>query len=350
MSSVMIIDDQSTSRLILEELVSSVAPDLETHSFGSPLAALEWAQSNKPDLVLTDFKMPEMNGVELILELRKLPSCADVPIIVITIVDDRAVRYQALEAGATDILNKPVDHHECRARCRNLLTLRKQAQIIKNRARWLEKQVAEATRGLRARERESLLLLATTVERREDPGGERARRVGHLAGLIAQRLGIGEDQAEIIEYAAMLHDIGKVFIPERILLKPARLTAEEFDEVKTHTTLGAELLRDNSSPVLVLGAEIALSHHERFDGLGYPRGLKGEDIPLPARIVAVADVYDALTSTRPYRGPVSMEKAIETLNQQRGAAFDPRCLEAFSGQLDRVAAYDKGHRFLQDVD
>lgn len=350
MNSVLIVDDQSTSRLILEELVASVAPDLDIHAFGNPFDALAWAQANRPDLILTDYKMPQMDGVELITELRGLPNCVDVPIIVITIVHDIDVRYRALEAGATDLLLKPIDHHECRARCRNLLTMRKQAQIIKNRARWLEKQVADATRLVRSRESESLEILAHAAEQREDPTGVRIFRIGHFSKLIAARLGMNHEQCETIQWAAMLHDVGKITIPDRILLKPGQLDTDEFECVKLHALAGWHLLKDRHSAYLQLGAEIALAHHERYDGRGYPNGLRAEAIPLSARIAAVADVYDALTSVRPYKNPVSMERAVEHLNRHKGTVFDPACIEAFNSQLDRVAAYDQQHQALQDVD
>ena len=347
---VIIIDDQSTSRIILEELVRGIDDDLAVETFASPLTALEWAQSNRPDLILTDYKMPDMNGVELTRELRQLPSCMDVPIVVITVVDETAVRYQALESGATDVLIKPVDHHECRARCRNLLTLRKQGQIIKARARWLEKQVAEATRLLRTREQEALIRLAKGSEYREDPSGQRLVRVATFARLVASKFDMAEDKRDTIEFAAMLHDVGKVAIPDSIILKPDRLTADEFATIKTHTTLGHTILSESNSPYLNVGAEIALSHHERYDGTGYPQGLRGSEIPLAARIVTVADIYDALTSKRPYADPLPMDRAVEFLNHQKGYIFDPTCLEAFNSQLDRIAAHDQQYQLLQDVD
>ena len=350
MTKVIIIDDQSTSRIILEELVRGIDDDLAVETFASPLTALEWAQSNRPDLILTDYKMPDMNGVELTRELRQLPSCMDVPIVVITVVDETAVRYQALESGATDVLIKPVDHHECRARCRNLLTLRKQGQIIKARARWLEKQVAEATRLLRTREQEALIRLAKGSEYREDPSGQRLVRVATFARLIASKFDMAEDKRDTIEFAAMLHDVGKVAIPDSIILKPDRLTPDEFATIKTHTTLGHTILSESNSPYLNVGAEIALSHHERYDGTGYPQGLRGSEIPLAARIVTVADIYDALTSKRPYADPLPMDRAVEFLNHQKGYIFDPTCLEAFNSQLDRIAAHDQQYQLLQDVD
>ncbi len=350
MTKVLIIDDQSTSRIILEELIHAIDDDIAVQTFASPLTALDWARANQPDLILTDYKMPNMDGIELTRQLRQLPGCMDVPIVVITVVDETAVRYRALESGATDVLIKPVDHYECRARCRNLLTLRKQGQIIKARARWLEKQVADATRLLRTREQEALIRLARGSEYREDPAGQRFVRIAKFARFIASKFELTEDKRDTIEFAAMLHDVGKVGIPDSIILKSGRLTAAEFATVKTHTTLGHEILSETTSPYLKAGAQIALSHHERFDGTGYPSGLHGTEIPLAARIVCVADVYDALTSTRPYAEPWSMDRAVEFLNHQKGRIFDPSCIEAFNSQLDRIAAYDQQYQLLQRVD
>jgi len=349
-SKILIVDDQSTSRIILEGLVATVEEGIETVSFGDPLQALAWTAENTPDLVLTDYKMPVLDGVEFIRLFREVPGCADVPVIVITIVDDKSVRYRSLEAGATDILNKPVDHHECRARCRNLLTLRRQSQIIRNRARWLEKQVAEATRLLHERERESVLLLGRIAEQRLDPLGRRAARVGRFASLIAGKTSLSSEECELIELAAALHDIGMTRVPDEIVLKAGPLTEQEHETVRAHVQAGHELLSSHHSPYLQMAATIALHHHERFDGKGYPLGLAGDAIPMVARITAVADVYDALTSERPYAPVMSIDAALEHLNRGKGKQFDPACVEAFNSQIDAVVAYDQQHRVMHRVD
>jgi two-component system response regulator RpfG len=348
-ASVIIVDDQSTSRIILEELLVSIDPGLAFAHFANPMAALAWVDRNTPDLILTDYRMPELNGVEFVRRLRQLPNCADVPIMVITVVDDRVVRYEALDAGATDVLVKPIDHHECRARCSNLLALRRQSQMLRTRTRWLEKQVREFTATWRARERESLLLLARCAEQREDPSGVRVTRVGRFAHLIAAHLGLDVELCETIEYAAMLHDVGKLLIPEQLLLKCGRLSGAEFDTVRTHCALGHDLLQSRDSPVLQTAAEVALAHHEHLDGRGYPGGRRGEEIPLAARITAVADVYDAVTSPRPYGPAASMARAIETLREGKGTRFDPDCVEAFCAQLDQVAAFDQPRAESRDA-
>lgn len=343
-TSVVIIDDQSTSRVILEELVGGLDPGIVVHSFADPRAALAWIARHPPDLVLTDYRMPGMDGVELVRRLRALPACADVPIIVVTVIEDRVVRYQALEAGATDILSKPVDHHECRARCQNLLALRRQARLLRNRGRLAQPALA----GLR--ERDALLRLARVATLREDPEGIGVDRVAFVARALARRLGLGPQACETIEVAATLHDVGKAALPDAIVLKAGPLTAAERGIVEGHCRIGHELLERGESPCLETAAQIALYHHERYDGQGYPQGLRGEAIPLAARIAAIADAFDALVSPRAFRPAMSMERAVEILNRHKGTAYDPGCIEAFNTQLDRIWASETDRRMLKDVD
>ena len=334
MTRILIIDDQSTSRQILEELVASLGERVAAESFADPLAALTWVRTNPPDLVLTDFKMPQMNGVEFTHRFRAL--YPEVPLVMVTSMEDREIRYQALDAGATDFLTKPVDHTECRARCRNLLTLRQQQLIIKDRARWLEEQVGQATQEIITRERETLLRLAKAGEYRDEETGCHVLRMARFSSLIAERLGVSGEECHVIETAAPMHDIGKIGIPDNILLKPGRLDAEELVVMRTHARIGYEILKDSPSKYLQMGAVIAHGHHEKFDGSGYPDRLMGEAIPLPARIVAVADVFDALTSERPYKRAWSIQDALQYLQAEQGRHFDPVCVQAFLAQFDKV--------------
>ena len=337
MARVMIVDDQPTARKILEEIVDSLGSKTEVHCFADPREALTWANSHAPDLILTDYLMPKMNGAELTARLRSLRSCADIPIIVVTGLEERAVRYRALEAGATDFLTKPVDYFECRTRCRNLLALRHQQQIIKQRAGWLESKVKEAIEEVAQREAETLLRLARAGEYRDEGTGNHVIRMARFSRIIAETLGIADDDCDLIERAAPMHDIGKIGIPDQVLLKPHRLSAQEWRVMRMHSAIGYEILRDSPSKYLQTGALIAQHHHERYDGAGYPDGLAGEEIPLNARIVTVADVYDALTSQRPYKQAWPMHKALCYLKTQRGRQFDPACVDAFLANLDKVA-------------
>jgi two-component system response regulator RpfG len=336
MSTILIIDDQLTSRQILKQLVSTIEQNLVVLDFANPLEALAWTVKKPVDLVLVDYKMPEMNGVEFIRKFRMNPTSAHVPVIMVTSIEDRNVRYEALNVGATDFLMKPVDHHECRARCRNLLTQHQQYKIISDRSRWLERRVAEATSEIRMRERETLLRLARAGEYRDEETGNHIIRMAKYSRIIAEELGFSRDDAEVIEMAAPMHDIGKIGIRDDILLKPGKLTPEEFEIMKTHTIIGHDILKDSPSKFLQMGGIIALGHHEKFDGSGYPHGKKGEEIPIEARIVAVADVFDALVSERPYKNAWSTQAALEYMESHRGRHFDPAVLDAFKVQIDAV--------------
>ena len=336
MPTVLIVDDQLVSRMILDHLVRSIADDVHAVAFADPVEALAWATENPFDLVLADYKMPRMDGIQFTQAIRELPGGADAPLVMVTCMDDKPIRYQALEAGATDFLGKPIDHYECRARCRNLLTLRRQQVIIRDRARWLEREVRKVTLEIVHREKETLLRLAKAGEFRDLETGNHVVRMARYSRILADALGMDTPFCDRLELAAPMHDIGKIGIPDDVLLKPGRLSPAEWETMKQHTWIGFDILKGSPSPYLQTGATIALHHHERYDGTGYPRGVRGEEIPLEARIVAVADVFDALVSERPYKLAWRFEDAIGYLREQVGRHFDPRCAEAFLGRLDTV--------------
>lgn len=351
-SLIVVVDDQSTGRKILERLLCSIEQDVEVVAFDSATVAMDFIRSTTPDLIVTDYLMPEMDGVSFIRSVRGLTRCTDVPIIVVTVVDDVRIRYQALDAGATDFINRPIDQHECRARCKNLLALRRQGQIISSRAKWLEEQVALATKQVLAREQETLLRLARAGEYRDEHTGSHVMRIAKYSRLLAETLGLPAPECEAIELASPMHDIGKIGIPDHILLKPAKLTQSELAVMRGHSRLGYEILRDSPSHYLQLGAIIAHYHHEKFDGSGYPEGLSEEAIPLSARIVAVVDVFDALTSARPYKAPWSNEAVMAHIQSLAGSHFDPRCVEAFSARIpdiERVRAQLRDHDRLHEA-
>jgi two-component system, response regulator RpfG len=335
--SVIVIDDQSVSRVILSELVRSISDDITAEAFADPVTALTWIGTHPVDLVLTDFKMPHMDGVEFTRRMRQVPACLDVPLVMITCVMSRTVRYRALEAGATDFLTKPIDHVECRARCQNLLKLRQQQVVIRDRAQVLEDEVREATRAVELREKETLFRLARAGEYRDEDTGNHVLRVARFARLIADSLRLDPVFAEVLEQAAPMHDIGKIGIPDHILLKPGRLNGDEWEIMKTHSRIGYEILHDSPSKYLRMGATIAHAHHECFDGSGYPLCLAGEEIPIEARITAVADVFDALRARRPYKAPWSTDQAFDYLQSERGRQFDPNCVDAFLDNRGQVA-------------
>ena len=334
---VVIVDDRSTARSLLEGLARTLEPGIVVESYADPLDALAQIQLTTPDLIITDYRMPGMDGIEFTRRIRAERRLADVPIIIVTVVEDRQVRYQALENGATDFLTRPIDPQECRARCLNLLALRRSQKMVSDRAQWLEEQVMQATREVRTRERETLMKLAKAGEYRDEETGNHIVRMAKYARLIAEELKLTAMECDEIEAASPMHDIGKIGIPDLILLKPGRHTPDEQDIMRRHPLIGHGILTGSPSRYLQMGAVIALGHHEKFDGSGYPQGLAGEDIPLPARIVAVADVFDALTSNRPYKRAWSFQDALNYIQTESGKHFDPACVRAFELRIDAVA-------------
>jgi len=328
-NTVMVVDDQSTGRAILEQVVRGLDERVNVEGFARPVDAVVWATRHICDLVLVDYMMPDMDGIEFVKRLRALPGYEHVPMVMVTVHDDRKVRYAALDAGITDFLTKPVDARECLARCRNLLTLRRQQLVLEDRRRLLEHMVEDATREVREREKETLLRLARAGEFRDEETGYHLIRMSRYSRLIASAIGLDPADAETIELAAPLHDIGKIGIPDHILLKPAKLDPGEWDVMRRHPLIGHEILKGSASKYVRMGALVALGHHERYDGSGYPNGLVGDHIPLCARVVAVADVFDALTSVRPYKSAWPADQAFDYLTAQTGHLFDPRLVDAF---------------------
>lgn len=325
---VLIVDDNITNLTLFRHLLKKL-DGVESISFDDPLKALEWCVTEEPDLVLLDYMMPEMDGLEFIEHFREIEEYKNVPIVVITADTENEVRHKALNLGAHDFLNKPIDKVEFLARIKNLLTLRESQQALANRAVWLDKEVKKATAELRSREKEMVLRLSKAAEHRDPETGQHLIRMSNYARLIARELGLSEEQQELILEAAPMHDIGKVATPDAILLKQGKLTDDEFTVMKQHAANGYSILADSDSILIRAAAIMALTHHEKFDGNGYPRGLKGDLIPLYGRIVAVADVFDALTSSRPYKTAWALDDATKFLKDNSGSHFDPQCVEAF---------------------
>jgi len=337
-NTVLIIDDLFSSRLLIAEIVRQIDPKLNLELFDTPSRALEYARQNRVDMVLTDFKLPEFDGIELVKQIRGLGHCVDIPIVVITVVDDRQVRYTALEAGATDFLIKPLDEHETRARCANLLELRRHKIVLSDQARVLQYQVDRSVSEIHERELETLSKLARAGEFRDKTTGNHLMRMAKYSGLIGQNLGLGGDMVHVIEVAAPMHDIGKIGIPDSVLIKEGPLSPAELEVMRTHPRIGYDILKGSPSKYLSMGSIIALGHHEKYDGTGYPNGLHGEDIPIVARVVAVADVFDALVSERPYKHAWPMNEGIDFLKSQRNKHFDPKCVDAFLADRTRIEA------------
>ncbi|OOZ16327.1 two-component system response regulator [Solemya velum gill symbiont] len=333
---VVIVDVESTGRTILEMLVRKIDSDLQVTGFSSASKALEWLKTNPADMIITDYRMPEINGVEFIRRVRGMSDFESVPIMMITVVSEKSVRYEALDAGATAFLTRPIDQIECSTSCRNLLKMQEQQSIIRDKADWLARQVDVAAQQIVSRERETLLRLGLAVEYRDSDTGNHVLRMAKYSRAIAEELGIAKIECDDIEYAAPMHDIGKIGIPDHILLKTGKLTSSEWEIMKQHTVFGHNILSNSQSRYIQLGSIIALNHHEKFDGSGYPSGLQGQEIPLEARIVAVADVFDALVTKRPYKKAWTDEQALNMLELESGNHFDPECVNAFFNRLDDI--------------
>jgi len=326
---IMVVDDQATSRVILETILGSSGDNIHVTGYGDPLAALQALGSGRlPDLIVADYRMPGLDGIAFTRGIRQTPSCHDIPLVIVTVMEERRVMYQALEAGATDFLTKPVDHYECKVRCRNLLTLRRQQLIIRNRASSLEANAHQFLAQMRARERDMLERLAMTGGYRENVSLRQLQDIGRYARMIARQLGFPGAYCETIELAATLQDIGRTGIPDAVLVPPGTPTAEETGWMQDHTRIGYRLLKDSPSPILQMGATIALHHHEAFDGSGYPARIAGAVIPMEARIVTAANAFAALNVSRPGNSPRSMPDALAEVTRIHAGKLDPDCVAA----------------------
>jgi putative two-component system response regulator len=333
---VLVVDDSATTLMLMSQIIASIGATSTT--FDDPAKALREAAGLDFDLAVVDHEMPGMTGVDLIKGLRAVAGLADVPIVMVTACDDPAIRYAALNAGATDFLRKPVDPIEVKARLRNLLRLREAQNKLRDQVSWLADEVSKATRELAEREEEIIYRLSRAAEYRDTETGTHIARMARYCLLIAEGLGLEKEQCRTLYLAAPMHDIGKIAVADSILLKPGRLTPEERSVMEHHTLHGYKILADSKSPLIRIAAEIAVSHHERWDGTGYPNGLRGTDIPLFGRIAAIADVFDALTSERPYKSAWSPEEARNAIVEASGTHFDPDCVAAFLTRWNDVLA------------
>ncbi|HLY48388.1 MAG TPA: HD domain-containing phosphohydrolase [Solirubrobacteraceae bacterium] len=329
-SNILVVDDQPLNVRLLEALLSKWGFESVT-GLTDPSRVAELVRAEPPDLVMLDLHMPGLSGLDVmrLLEPVSDPS-TPVPILVLTADSTVETKRQALAAGASDFLTKPFDSEEVRLRVSNLLRTRRLETQLKRHGDELEERVHERTKALEQAKLEIAERLAMAAEYRDDETHQHAQRIGHTAALLGARLGLSATAIADLRRAAPLHDIGKIAIPDTILLKPGRLTAEEFEIIKTHTVVGARILSGSSSRLLQIASEVALSHHEKWDGTGYPRGLSGDEIPVTGRIVALADVFDALTHRRPYKEAWATETAAEEIRRSAGTHFDPDVVAAFA--------------------
>ncbi len=330
---VLSVDDNSSNLLMIEIFAKKMG--LRIDSYESPLEALKAAAREPFDIVILDYMMPQMDGLQFIDLFRK--ENPNVPVIMVTAAgNETTLQLEALKKGATDFLTKPLNAAIFQARVNNLLRLRKAMLLVENRAELLTYEVEKATVQVREREFETLSTLGKISEYRDPETNQHLLRVASYSKLIGQKYGLNETVQDILYHAAPFHDIGKVGIPDRILLKVGKLDEEEWIIMKKHSLIGYDLLKSSKSHYLQAGSIIAFSHHERYDGGGYPKGLSGNIIPLFGRIVAIADVFDALCSQRPYKKKWSLEEAFQYIEEQREKHFDPQCVDCFLSSRDEI--------------
>jgi putative two-component system response regulator len=333
---VMIVDDEESNVRVLDRILRQ-SGCTEIHVAKTAKDAIGGFLNARPDIVLLDLHLPDGSGLDILDRINKMiPKDDYVPVIMLTGDTSLEAKQAALAMGAKDFIAKPFEFSECLLRIRNLLETRWLHLRIREENATLDMRVHERTRELEEARVEMLERLGRAAEFRDDNTGQHAKRVGELAGLLALACGLPRAEAEIIRRAAPLHDVGKIGVPDSILLKPDRLTPEEFAVMMTHAETGAKILAGSRSDVLRAAEVIARCHHERWDGTGYPTSLKGEDIPIAARIVAVVDFYDALSSDRPYRNAWPREKIAAEIMRQRGNQFDPTIADKF---LDLIAGF-----------
>jgi putative two-component system response regulator len=332
---VLIVDDNQTNVMLLQRLLEAEG---YVHVVGvtDPREVRPLYEANPFDLVLLDIRMPHLDGYAVMGQLRELSNGDYLPVMVLTAQTDQETKLKALESGAMDFLHKPFDRIEVLTRIRNMIEARLLHNQVLNQNAVLEQRVRERTRELEDTRMEVVRRLAIAAEYKDNETGLHVVRMSKVAKVLALAVGMSAEDAELLLLAAPMHDIGKIGIADNILLKPGRLTDEERIVMMEHARIGAEILGEHEWPLMQMARQVALTHHEKWDGTGYPRGLSGEDIPLVGRICAIADVFDALTSDRPYKKSWTIEDAVKFIQDQSGLHFDPALVEKFVECLPEI--------------
>lgn len=332
---VLIVDDNILNVQILKKILQD-AGFCQIYTTTDATQVLRLYDDLKPALLLLDYQMPQRNGIQLVSDLVQKYPQRYLPILMLTADEDPQVKIEAFQAGVKDFLHKPYERTEVLLRSRNIIEVFLLYKEHTDQNASLEEQVNQRTRELKETRLDVIHRLARMAEFRDKDTGLHILRMSRYCFALAKRAGLSDSQAELLLATSPLHDIGKVAIPDHILLKPGRVDPSEFEIIKTHTTVGAQLLGGSSSTFLKMASTIALYHHERWDGLGYPQQLKGDNIPLVARICAVCDVFDALTSKRPYKPAFTFEASLDELIKGRNTQFDPKLLDIFFDMKEEI--------------
>jgi len=337
---ILIVDDEESHRVLVGRMLVSAGYAFETAKNG--VEAIAKASTLEHDLIILDVMMPQLDGYKTCRILKEHPDTRRIPVVMFTSLSDREARLKGLEAGADDFLGKPVDMSELLLRTKNLLKVKEYEDFLVEHNRLLEESVAIKTGELKASLIDTIYRLTLAAEHKDDDTGSHIKRTSHMVRHIARRLGFDDDTAETMFYASPMHDVGKIGIADSILFKPADLSPDEFEAMKAHTIIGGKILQGSDSPILKSAHSFAVSHHERWDGTGYPFGLKGDAIPVEGRILSVVDQYDALRSRRPYKEPFTHEKAFDIITKGNGRTFpehfDPAVLMVFIDTHKEVEA------------
>ena len=337
---ILVVDDEAQTLTLIETVFSDLNYELIFAKDG--VEALEKVFSCYPDVILLDIRMPRMNGIEVTKNLKSNNETKIIPIVIFSSLQDVENRVKALEAGADDFLSKPVDITELKTRVSSLIKVKAYNDYMRNYQKQLENEIALKTKQIKEASLETIYRLARAAEYRDEDTGNHIKRMSHYAAAIYQKIGKKESNIEEILYASPIHDVGKIGIPDNILLKESKLTSEEWNLMKQHTTIGGEILKSSPIKLVNLAETIALSHHEKWDGSGYPHGLKGSKIPLAGRVTAIADVFDALTSKRPYRKkPYPVEEAFAIVKKRKGSHFDPDLVGTFLSIKEEILSIKK---------
>ena len=337
---ILAIDDNILNIQILKKILTN-AGFINITTTTDPTKAIDLYKETQPDLILLDINMPKMDGFAVMLQLSILNPDDYLPLLILT-AEEESVRFKALQSGAKDFLHKPYEHLDVLLKSRNIIEVRLLYNQIKNHNASLDQQINERIKEIRDTRLEAIQRLAIAAELRDAGTGKHIYRMSRYCQILALAIGFSKEQGELVLTTSPLHDIGKIAIPDSILLKPSSLEPHEFEIIKTHTTLGAKMLSGSDSVFLRMAETVALSHHEKWDGNGYPRGLKGEEIPLVGRICSLADVFDALNSARPYKKAWSFEETMAEIKRLKGTHFDPKLVDAFLDSTKELkAVYDQ---------